>query len=100
MNRAYKGVCVQTYFNRKDFQEIAKDAESIGIRRGGSILFRQKEHGFSGQEVANTKNIPKFIKYLWKYWKEDYPNRLERQRNAELKRKEAEAELKRLGGIV
>jgi hypothetical protein len=85
------------YFNLKDFAEIAKDAEKAGKRHGNSILFRQKEHGFSGQEVANRKGIAKFLKYCWEYWRKAEPARLEEAAKLKAERQRIDEELKKAG---
>lgn len=98
--KRYKGVCVKVYFNEPDFVEIAKDAEKAGKRRVGLVLFTQKSHGFQWERLANTDGIAKAMKYWWKYWQEAEPERLQKRKEAELKRQQAEEELKKLGGIA
>jgi hypothetical protein len=93
LNIGKKKIRVKVYFSPKDFAEVAKDAEKAGKRRGGLLLFTQKEHGFSNQKVANTDGLSKFLKFCWHYWQETERHRFEKA--AELAKMEQDIKMQR-----
>jgi hypothetical protein len=97
MKKGYKGACVQVYLNEKRFAEEAKRAEKAGKRRGGSILYRQLEHGFSNQKVANTKGLAKYYKMCSDYWQEHEAERLQEEAMLKAEKQRIEEELKKRG---
>ena len=96
-NQGKNKICVKVYFNAKTFAEIAKDAEKCGKRRGGLLLFTQKEHGFAHEKVANTDGISKSLKFYWRYWQETERHRLERAAELAKREQELKEERERLG---
>lgn len=92
-NTGKKKITVKVYFNPKTFAEVAKDAEKTTKRRGGLLLFTQKEHGFGHEKVANTDGISKFLKFCWKYWQETERHRFEKA--AELAKMEQDIKMQR-----
>jgi hypothetical protein len=99
MKKGYKGACVQVYLNPKRFAEEVKHAEKAGIRRVGLFLHLQKTHGFAGETIANTKKLAKYYKMCSDYWVKHEAERLQREAELIAQKQEAEAELKKLGGI-
>lgn len=71
-------VCVKVYFNRKAWPAVTNLAVESKCRRVGLKLFTQKKNGFSGQEVANTDGVARFLKYAAKYYEADRANRTAR----------------------
>lgn len=91
---------MQVYLNTKRFAEEVKRAEKAGIRRVGLFLYLQKTHGFAGETIANTKKLAKYYKMTSDYWQEHEAERLQKLAEAELKKREAEEEIKKAGGSV
>lgn len=60
-------------FNKSMFEEVAAWATKSGQRGVGVVLYR-KDHGF---EVANTKSLTKYFRFLHLYYKQQEPRRLE-----------------------
>jgi|SRR5208283_1867383 len=92
-----KDVCVKVYLNQAEFAEMAGQAEKVGKRRRGLILHTQKKNGFSGQTVANTDGLSRFLKYCAAYWKEHESERMSRAAEILRQEKELQEEKKRLG---
>jgi hypothetical protein len=92
-----KKIRAKVYFNEKQFQAVALDAEKAGKRRGGLQLFTQKAHGFANERVANTDGISKFLKHCWKYYVEHEADRLAAAAELAQRRKALEEEAKRKG---
>ncbi len=96
MKKKYNGVCVKTYFNRKQYLELIKDAEKSKIRRVGLLAFTQKKGGFAHEKVANTDYLAKFLKYCWKNWKETEDYRLRQKAEVLALEREIEEKKKKL----
>lgn len=63
-------ICIKVYLNEQEFTEWIKMAEEAGVRPRGLKPFRQKNHGFFFERIANTKGIVKFLKkVVVPYWK-------------------------------
>jgi len=79
---------VRVYFNQDSFAEVALDAVTAQKRHGGLQNYVQVIKGGVVKEVPNTKSISKFLKFCWKYWKDDKPRRqaMEAELDAEEKR--------------
>ena len=72
-----KKIRVKVYFNEKAFSEVIAEAEKANFRRRGLQIFTQKKNGLSGELVANTDGLSKFLKFCYRYYKEHEAERLE-----------------------
>lgn len=84
-------ICVKVYLSEMEFIEWIKLAEDADIRPRGLKPFKQKEHGFSWERIANTKGLVKFIK------KTVIPNWIEGETERKEKREKILEEAKKLG---
>ena len=89
---------VAIYFNEADLTSIAKDAEKAGKRKVGIPIKKQKPHGMADEWLANTDGIGRFLKYCYKYWKDEEPKRLETLAQIERQEQELAARKKALQG--
>jgi hypothetical protein len=90
-------ILVPVYFNPDTFTAICKDAASVEYR--GVLLqpAKQKEHGFDGEITHQRKGVGPFLKFCWRYWKDDKTNRETKASEIKIKEQEIEAEKKKLG---
>ena len=94
-----KSVCLKVYLKPVLFAEMAMEAEKVGKRRKGLLLYTQKEHGFSHEKVSNTDGLGRFLKFCYLYFKEHEAQRM--QEFADLMQKQKELDdLKRKRGLI
>lgn len=90
-------ILVPVYFNPETLTAICTDAAKSEYR--GVLLqpAKQKEHGFAGQLTYQTKGIGPFLKFCWRYWKNDKTSRDAQAAELRLKENEINEQKKKLG---
>ena len=88
----YKRICVKVYMTVDEFKAVFHSAQQHGYIHGGTKPFRIYSTGWQETRVANTKNIAKYIKDLFKFEKEEYSDYIRLKRKEELEQKLKELE--------